>query len=116
MLFNFTKDEMIIKNVKTINELKQKKEGLMFKKKQKDTALFFYYDKPEYPLIHMFFVFHAIDIIYINEDFKVVGIKENILPFTPLVFPPRLARHFFELPANSLRDKDIEFGDEVALI
>ena len=115
MLYNLTQGKMIIENVKTLNDIGQKNQGLMFKKKQKDTALFFYYEKPEYPLIHMLFVFHAIDIIYINNNFTVVGIKENILPFTPLVFPPRLARHFFELPGNSLKNINIKIGDEMAL-
>jgi len=115
MLYNITQKEMIIKHVKTISDVKQKNQGLMFKKKQKDTALFFYYNKPEYPLVHMFFVFHSIDIIYVDELFQVVGIKENVLPFTPLIIPPRLARHFFEMPAGTLKDKLINFGDVIGI-
>lgn len=46
--------------------------------------------------IHMFFVFFSIDLVYLDEDLKVVGVRRGLKPFTPY-FKGWEARYLLEL-------------------
>ena len=56
----------------------------MFKTKNscKDRAFLFHLNQKRKYSITMWFVFFAIDIILLDEQFKVIAIKKNLKPFT----------------------------------
>lgn len=60
--------------------------GLMFQKK-KTIVLDLGSEQEVY--LHMFFVFYSIDMVFINKDKKVIEIKSNVKPFTPLIKSPK---------------------------
>lgn len=116
MIYNKTNHKLVAAiKVELLDTEKKRKQGLMFKRRF-NKALFFYYDKKEYLLIHMFFVFHKIDIVYLDKDLRFIKIKKNILPFTPLIFPPKLARHFIELPSGIWGEKLTNQRDYIQII
>jgi uncharacterized membrane protein (UPF0127 family) len=59
----------------------------------------------------------AIDILWVNQDLKIVAIEENVLPETyPKVFrPARDARYVIETNAHYVESFGIEVGDTVRL-
>lgn len=93
---------------------KEKGRGLTFKKKSLDTSYIFYYERKESLLIHMLFVFHSLDIIYLDRDLHVIEVKRSVKPFTPLVFPPKYAKHFIEIASDA--KIDIQKGDKLFFI
>ncbi len=61
--------------------------------------------------IHTLFVFFSIDVAWLDENFKVLDIKTNIKPFTPLIIPKKPARYILE--ANSNTFKDIKINQKI---
>jgi len=56
-----------------------KAHGLMFSKKKN---LIFIFDEEQRIGLHMFFVFFPIDVLFLDENKKIIEIKENFKPFT----------------------------------
>src|SRR3989338_10397734 len=81
MIKNLTKDIIIVKNSIFIDDNFSKFIGLMFSRRQ-DKALIFKFNKERIISLHMFFVFYPIDVVFLDKNKKVVGIKENFRPFT----------------------------------
>ena len=73
MLVKINKD---VFDVSVADSLFSRLMGLMFSFPKND-GLLFKFDKEIYVSLHMFFVFFPIDIIYINEKFKVIKIKKR---------------------------------------
>ena len=53
--------------------------GLMFRKKQNLIMIF---PKERTISLHNFFVFYPIDVLVLDEDFKVIDLKKDFKPFT----------------------------------
>lgn len=91
-----------------------KVKGLMFSKSlRKGGGLVLVADKEGIleTTIHMLFVFFSIDIIWLNSKKIVVDVKRAALPFTPLIYPKKIAKYILELPKGTA--KNIEIGDEI---
>ncbi|MDD3374203.1 MAG: DUF192 domain-containing protein [Candidatus Omnitrophica bacterium] len=60
--------------------------------------------------IHMFFMKFSIDVLFIDQKNKVVGLVQNIKPFciSPFFFR---ARQAIELPAGSIEKSSVHIGD-----
>lgn len=89
--------------------------GLMFKKRLVDTGYLFDFEVVRVPVVfHMWFVFFPIDVVFLDDNFKVVDIKRNFKPWTTYA-SKCVCRYVLELPegdANSVRVGDklsIEF-------
>lgn len=57
--------------------------------------------------LHMLFVFYQIDMVFLNKEKKVIEIKKNVKPFTPLIKSPKCS-YILESPEigkYSLGDK-----------
>jgi uncharacterized protein len=108
MIKNITKNTIICKNKKFLTTIISKAIGLMFSKKIKDIGYIFVFDKSQRIDLHMFFVFFAIDVIFLNELKEVIEIKKNFKPFT-LYSSKKPIKYFIELPLK-LSDK-IKIGD-----
>lgn len=86
----------------------QKLLGLMFTFRD-DWALVFSFNRERYVPLHMFFVFHSIDVVYLNADKKIVETKESLNPFM-IYFPKNKAKYVIELPEGSIKENNIMTG------
>ena len=102
----YHKDDLVARKVKLCETLFSKARGLMFSKIKPLLIA----NKHEFVIsIHMFFVFGAIDALWLNKNLEIVYIKRKLKPFTPLVNPPVQAKYVLELPvgyASELKIKD----------
>ena len=64
--------------------------------------------------IHTFFVRFPIDVVFLDKDNKIVGLKENLRPFS---FSPIFwrAKAVLELPENSIKKHSLELGNKLIL-
>jgi len=78
-------------------------------------AMLFVFDEPDYYGIWMLGMKFPIDIVFINEDMKVIDVFNNIKPETyPTSFrPSKKALYVLEMNAGEARD--IKIGDVVNL-
>jgi len=60
----------------------------------------------------MFFVFHAIDVLFLNKDKNVVEIKENFRPFA-MYNPKNKAKFVIELKKGMIGGTGTEIGDYI---
>jgi hypothetical protein len=65
------------------------------------------------PSVHMFFMRFPIDVIFLDRNNRVVGIKHNLRPWK--VAGARGAYATLELPAGAAGAVGIEVGDELIL-
>ncbi len=61
--------------------------------------------------IHMLFVFFKIDVIWLDQEKKVVDIKYGVRAFTPSISPREPAKYIIEVKKNTA--KNIQIGDEI---
>lgn len=94
--------------------LKSGARGLMFRKKLKEHEAILLDVSRESRLkasVHMFFVFYPIDVVWLDNDLRVVDMARKLLPFTPFRMPKKSARYILEMPAKSAEEKGIRLGD-----
>ena len=60
--------------------------------------------------IHTFFMRFPIDVIFLDDQGKVLKIKENLAPFR-LCLAPRRAAKVIELPANTIQNTSTRVDD-----
>ena len=56
--------------------------------------------------IHMLFVFYNIDVLWLDNDYKIVDLRRNLKPFT-FAKPRNRAKYIVELPADSTSNINI---------
>jgi len=59
--------------------------GWMFRLSLPHDGLFFIFSSEKHIILHMFFVFRSLDIVFISSDMKVVCVKKHVKPFTPFL-------------------------------
>jgi uncharacterized protein len=65
--------------------------------------------------IHMFFMRFPIDVVFIDRDYKVVGLVQNIKPFRiSRIFPK--SHSVIELASGSILENNIHLGDQIEFI
>lgn len=109
MLENTTKNRILTKNFKLCEDLLSKAKGLMFSKPK---TLIFTFDKEKRILLHMFFVFFPIDVVFLDKNRRVVEIKTNFKPFI-IYKSKRKAKYVIEFPLGMINNKNIKIGDKV---
>ena len=92
--------------------------GLMYRDGLNDTeGMFFVFLQEGYYSIWMKNMNFPIDIIWIDENLKVVHIEENVQPCTqescPSYEPSKRAKYVLEVRANFTGDNNIEVGDSI---
>jgi uncharacterized membrane protein (UPF0127 family) len=96
----------------------KKSKGLMFRQElEENWGMFFLFDKESKHSFWMKNTLIALDIIWIDDDFKVVYIKESFQPCQedncPSVVPNRKAKYVLEINAGIADKIGIEVGDRV---
>lgn len=110
MIKNKTKNFVLAKNKRILTTIFSKAKGLMFSKKINDTGYIFVFSKPRKIDLHMFFVFYPIDVLFLDENKKVVEIKENLKPFTFYVSKNK-AKYVVELPYRTIKNSKTNLED-----
>lgn len=110
MIKNKTTSKVLCKNKKILTSSFSKALGLMFSKKIKDTGYIFVFDKPKRIDLHMFFVFYGIDVLFLDENKKIIEIKEGFRPFTFYVSKNK-AKYVVELPQEIIKKTKTKSGD-----
>jgi len=64
--------------------------------------------------LHMFFVFYPIDVLLLDEKFRVVEIKENFRPFT-IWNSKKKGKYLIELGLEESKGK-VKIGDKVEIV
>lgn len=99
-------EKVLVQNAKFVSASK----GLMFSKKLKDNQAVVLDVKNYSGAIHMWFVFFSIDVIWVDENLKVIDIKHNVKPFTFYLKPKSKPRYIIELNSGS---SSFKLGDIV---
>lgn len=64
--------------------------------------------------IHMFFMFFPIDVVFLNKEYRIISLKENVQPWT-VVPPLDQARSALELPAGTISKYKLKMEDQIIL-
>ena len=110
MIINKLSRKIICNSVVKRKTLFEKATGLMFKKNlSEDTCYAFYFDKKQQISIHMMFVYFSIDVLFLDENNKVVEITR----LNPWKFykSKQKSKLFLEFKAGVLRKKKVKVGD-----
>ena len=110
MIKNKTKNFVLAKNKKILFSVFSKAKGLMFSKKLTDTGYIFIFSKPRKIDLHMFFVFFPIDVLFLDENKKVIEIKEHFKPFT-FYISKNEAKYVVELPQETIKNSKTKLKD-----
>lgn len=94
---------------KVCDTLLSQTRGLLFSKKK---AALFLFNKLRRISVHMFFMSHALDVLWLDADMRVVEIKRNLQPWM-LYRPKRKAQYMLEVPSGSA--KNICIGDKISV-
>lgn len=112
MIINKTKNKKIWDNeVKLCPSILSQMKGFMFSKP--DKALVFIFKKEKIVNLHMFFILHPIDVLWLDKKKKVVKIKENFKPFR-VVVADKPAKYIIEMPAGAVSKSKTKIGDTIS--
>lgn len=64
--------------------------------------------------IHMFFMFFAIDVVFVNQNSEIVFFKEKVNPWTA-IFPIKNAKATLELPVGTISKYQFKVGDKIVI-
>jgi uncharacterized protein len=112
MIKNITSGNVLVKNKVFCRSVFQKAKGLMFSNLIYDVGYIFVFDAARRIDLHMFFVFFIIDVIFLDDNKKVIELKENFLPFT-FYYSKNKAKYFIELPKGTIVNKKIKINDVI---
>jgi uncharacterized protein len=110
MIKNITQRTIISRQEKHLKTDLELANGLMFAKKPK--SLIFYLKNEQRLIIHMFFVFFPIDLIFLNKNKKVIELKENIKPFHIYITKKKLW-YLIEVKKNTISNTKTKLNDQI---
>jgi uncharacterized membrane protein (UPF0127 family) len=88
--------------------------GLMFHKRIFDKGYIFVFPTEGKWLIHMFFVFFKLDILWLDKNYKVIDLKRSIWPFS-IHTHKGLAKFVIEVEPNAIDNSNTTIGDFVTV-
>lgn len=109
-MINDSKGTVVAREYRLCRSVLSKAKGFMFTMKKK-YALLFDFSREQIVSIHNLFVFFSIDIIWLDKDRRVVDLRENFKPFTPLALPKKPAKYIIEAAAGAIENSRTEVGD-----
>ena len=115
MIRNMTRKTIIArKQVFCVSE-RSKTHGLMFssRKAVEDTATILVFAKSVRISLHMWFVFYSIDVIFLDDQYKVVDLKKNFFPFT-LSTSKKPAAYALEARSGTIAASKTRLGDTLS--
>ena len=113
MITNESRKIILANNHNLCSSVFSKAKGLMFSFPINDFAIVFPFKKEKKLSLHMFFVFFAIDVLFLNKKGIVVDLKEKFLPFA--LYTSKKASTVIELPCNTINATHTKIGDYVMI-
>ena len=111
-ILNLNKNIVVASKVKIADTFFKRLLGLMFRKKPHPLLISFNKEGRISASIHMFFVRFGLDVVWLDKEFKVVDLREEIKPFSLKIYFPRgKANYVLELPCEGIKRGKIEIGD-----
>lgn len=107
MLYNVTKNNTVVLNLKIAKSFKERLLGLMFKKRITGNEGLLILSCSS---IHTCFMRFAIDVVFMDIDHRVISIRKKMKPWRLSGFVKK-AYMTLELPEGTIRRKDISLGD-----
>jgi len=111
MIKNHSKNKAIVRKYRKVKSILGKTLGLMFKSKPE--SLIFVFSREKIVPLHTFFMKFPIDVLFLNEDWKVVELKEDFRPFQ-YYRPKKKAMFIIELPEGSILKSKTKVGDIIS--
>lgn len=115
MIKNDTTGTVLWNDFELANTPLSRMRGLMFRLRMTKPLLF------EFPRVcrveasvHMFFVFFPIDLIYLDENKRIVDLKENFKPFSINYTPRAPVKYLIEAPVHSISLLGLELGQKLS--
>jgi len=62
--------------------------------------------------IHMLFVFYSLNILFLDEDYKIVDLV-RLPPFYPIYIPKKLPKYVVETSENVIKKYNLKIGDKL---
>lgn len=107
MIYNHTQRTIVCQEVETAFTFLARFKGLMFRERMQATKGVLLAPCRS---VHMFFMRFAIDVVFVDKYYKVVGVEIGLKPWrVSKVY--KTARYALELPAGRARDAGIAVGD-----
>lgn len=111
-ILNLSKKVVVAFKVKVADTFFKRFLGLMFIKKPYPLLISFDKEGRLTCSIHMFFVRFGLDAVWMDKEFKVVDLREEIKPFSLKIYlPKKKANYVLELPLGGIKGGKIEIGD-----
>jgi len=104
------KNKILFKDCKACITSWSKAIGLMFSKQKAEFCLIFNFDKLHKVDLHMFFVTYPIDVVFLDNRYKVVELKENFKPWH-FYSSNKEIQYFLEVPCGTIKKKNIGLGE-----
>ncbi|MDP6642141.1 MAG: DUF192 domain-containing protein [Candidatus Nanoarchaeia archaeon] len=87
----------VIKNYQIYKDPISQFIGLRFSKRSNNVLIFELNKESRMGAsIDMLFVFYPINVVWLDKNKKIVDIKKNLKPFTPLIIPRKKAKYILE--------------------
>lgn len=105
-------------SVEVADTVEERSRGLSGRASLKENkGMLFVFDEPGIYPFWMKDMLFVIDIIWIGEEGRIVGINENVPPdsFPQTFSPPEPVRYVLEVPAGWVKNHDTKVGDLVEL-
>lgn len=105
---------ILAKDVKRYTNIFSKTKGLRFAKRLEEGQAIILETEKESILgtaIDMLFVFFPIDVLWLDKEKKVVDIRRNVKPFTPMIAPKKPAKYIIEMKTGMTNN--IKIGDKI---
>lgn len=112
MLSNKSKKTILARKTRFCKTPFSKSVGLMFSRRLEGKALIFIFSREKIIPLHNLFVFYPIDVLFLDNDKKVVEIRENFRPFT-FYTPKNKANYVIELPQGAVKQSKTEVDDKI---
>jgi|AGTN01.3.fsa_nt_gi Uncharacterized conserved protein len=107
-----TDGTMLADDVELAKGLFKMSMGLMFRKSiGQNYAMIFDLHHEQYIGIHMLFVPFYIDLIYLDQEKRVIDIKHQLRPWIGIAYPKKPARYAIELKSGTAARLELKDGD-----
>jgi len=110
MIRNTTKKTVLAQRQKTLGNIFSQGIGLMFSRRQEDLGLVFCFKNSADIMLHNWFVFYSIDLIFLDSHMKVVEIRQDFKPFT-CYKPKSKFNYLVEVVAGKVKESRTGIGD-----
>ena len=104
------KGKIIAKNSRVLKTPISQAIGLMFSRQKN---LIFNFKKEKKDIIHMFFVFYPIDLIFLDKKKQIIELKQNLKPFK-IYKQKNKAKYLLELKNNTIKDNKIKINGKIS--